>query len=283
MRRLLTLLMLLCLLTGSCLGEEAVLSAPSIRKAVTPEEAETYLMMPSKYNLAGVERGYIRYIGQNAEKDDMFRKGYWLGGKEGSVLDLTVKARDGVPYAFHAGTMCSRAAYSMAMSYLGIDITPGEMSEMMHSRNLDEPYDMISWLLGVERLQGSYRTFNDMVENYLTDERYSPVYIYLRKPSGAHHALLVVGVIPDKGRFIVVDSNPIRSGGKPQRVYFISFNKARTEIINSSFKKEWVGSELLQVHQWRLQEIAAEDPAATPTPDIAVLTPLTPAPTAETP
>lgn len=258
MRRLLLLILMLLPLAALCEEPQDPQSSLTLSSATSAEEVEQYLLMPTKYNLASVEKGYLRYIGQNEERDEMFRAGYWLGGDKGSVLDLTLKERYGVKFPFHAGTMCSRAAYSMALSYLGIDLTPGDMSRMMNSRNLDEPYDIISWKLGLDREDGKTTSFNQMVENYLTDDTYSPVYLYFRRPNGTTHAVLVVGRIPDKGRFLVVDSNPPQSGGQLYRVYFVSLNKQRTEIINSTFHETLKGSKVLQIHQWHL----VGDPAA---------------------
>lgn len=261
MRRLMILLALLLLLPSLIIAEDVPeAEAPlTLRTATTEEEVKQFLLLPPKYSMNSVERGYIRYIAQNQERDETFRKKYWLGGEEGSVLDLTLTERRGVKFDFHAGVMCSRAAYSMAMSYLGLDVTPGDMSAMMNSRNLTEPYDMISWSIGVERVKLDAHVFNTMVENYLTDESYSPVYLYFRRPNGTCHSVLVVAKNPETGRFWVVDSNPMQSGGKLYRVYFISLNKNRTEIINSSFKKELKGSQILQIYQWRLIE---DDPVA---------------------
>lgn len=260
MRRMLILLTLL-LLPILALGEDAPAGPASLREATSAEEVQEFLLMPTKFSLAGVERGYIRYIGQNEERDDMFRTGYWLGGEKGSVLDLTLKERYGVKFPYHAGVMCSRAVYSMALSYLGIDMTPGGMSALLDSRNLDEPYDIISWKVGVERVEAKAHVFNTMMENYLTDDSYSPVYLYFRRPDGTTHAVLVVARDPDTGRFMVVDCNPPQSGGKLYRVYFISLNKQRTEIINSTFKKELKGSKVLQLYQWQLLE---DNPEHTP-------------------
>lgn len=252
MRRLL-LLMALLMLPALAFAEEAA-DAPitPLRAVTTIEEVEAFLLMPEGDSLAGVKRGYIRYIAQNQRRDDTFRTGYWLGGEEGSVLDLTLKERYGVSFDFHAGNMCSRAAYSMALSYLGVDMSPGAMSAMLRTRNLYEPYDIISWKVGVERVSANRNEFNRLMENYLTDESYSPVYVYIRRPNGTCHALLVVAAIPDKGRYLVVDANPPSSGGKLHRVYFISFNKARTQIYNSTFRESLAGSTILQLYQWQL-------------------------------
>ena len=254
MRRL-ALILLLLLLPTLVLCEDAAVS-PQLPSAPSAQEVEEYLLLPPKYSTNGVEKGYIRYISQNPETDDAFRKRYWLGDEEGSVLDLTLTERRGVKYAFHAGNMCSRAVYSMALSYLGVDMTPGGMSAMMNSRNLDEPYDMISWQLGLERISSREQSFNDMFDNYVTDDSYSPIYLYFRRPNGTCHSVLVVAREPDTGRFLVVDANAQRTGGKLYRVYFISLNKARDQIINSTFRKALVGSEVLQVYQWHLLETA---------------------------
>lgn len=251
MRRL-ALLMLLLLLPSLVLCEEA---APlRLPDAANTQEVETFLLLPPKYATNSVEKGYIRYISQNEDGDDAFRKRYWLGGEEGSALDLTLTERYGVKYAFHTGNMCSRAVYSMALSYLGIDMTPGDMSALMNTRNLDEPYDMVSYKLGLERYSSREISFNDMFENYVSDDSYSPIYLYFRRPNGSCHSVLVVAREPDTGRFLVVDANPQRTGGKLYRVYFISLNKARTKIINSTFRNALVDSKVLQVYQWRLLE-----------------------------
>ncbi len=249
MGRLLALLAAL-LLPMLALGEEpAPLTLPS---AATVEEAAQFLLFPPEDGVTGVQRGYIRFIAQSEERDAAFRKGYWLGGPEGSPLDLTRKERYGIPYAFHAGVMCSRAAYSMALSYLGIDVTPGDMSAMTQSRDLLDPYDMITNQLdNLQRVEETAHVFNTMMNNYLTDPSYSPVYLYIQRPDGSFHSLLVVAAIQDKGRFLVVDSNPPQVGGELHRVYFISLNKIRTEIINSTFYENLRGSKVLQIHQWR--------------------------------
>ena len=258
MRRLLLIWALFVLLLPAY-AEEAALpeTALTLPAATSDVEVEEFLIMPGRFTLAGVERGKIRYIAQNEERDDMFRTGYWLGGEKGSVLDLTLRERYGNVFENHAGVMCSRAAYSMAMSYLGIDVTPGDMSAMLNTRNLEAPYDIISWMLGVDQVDYEKNAFNQMVENYLADDSYSPIYLYLKRPDGTYHAVLVVATIPSKGRYLVVDSNPPQARGKLYRVYFISLNKMRTEVINSTFNNILKGSKVVQLYQWRL----LEDPA----------------------
>ncbi|MDD6050598.1 MAG: hypothetical protein PUC00_04930 [Clostridiales bacterium] len=259
MRRL-PLLMALLMLPVLALGE-GIPQAPSrpLRAVTTAGEVEAFLLMPEEDSLADVKRGYIRYISQNEWKDELFRAEYWLGGERGSVLDLTIRERYGVKFDFYAGNMCSRAAYAMAVSYLGVDVTPGGMSAMLQTRNLYEPYDNVSSLVGVERVDADRNAFNRLMENYLTDDSYSPVYVYFRRPNGTCHAVLVVAAMPDAGRYLVVDSNPPSLQGQLKRVYFISFNKARTRIINSTFRQSLAGSTVLQLCQWHLPEDSPEN------------------------
>lgn len=253
MRRLTGLLAVFVLLLSFACAEEASLT---LRTATSVEEVEQFLLLPPEDGINDVEAGCIRYIAQKQNADDAFRKEYWLGGEEGSILDLTVKKRNGYEYGFHAGTMCTRAVYSMAMSCLGIDVTPGAMSAITGDRNIDEPYDDFSKRIGVERVTYKSKVFNRMMENYLTNDSYSPVYLYIQKPSGSYHALLVVAYMPNESRYIVVDSSPYTVDDVPQRVYFISLNKNRTEIINSTFRWELRGSKVLQVYQWHLVDEA---------------------------
>lgn len=257
MRLMLSLVLAICLLlSAAALAEEA---PPTLRSASSVEEVEQFLLLPTEEGIAGVQRGYIRYISQSQKRDPAFHKDYWLGGEEGTIMDLTLTRLNGRDLDFHVGVMCSRAAYSMILSYFGIDMSPGEMSRVMGARNLYEPYDEISEMVGIEPVEVKTYVFNTMVNNYLTDDSYSPVYLYLEKPNGNYHALLVVGYMEDTGRYLVVDSSPQWANGTPHHVYFISLNKVRSEIINSTFRQELVGSSVLKVLQWRLIEDDAEE------------------------
>ena len=260
MQRLIALLLILLLIPGA-LAEEPPLT---LRSAASIAEASQFLLLPQEDGIADVQAGYIRYISQSEKRDTSFRKEYWLGGEEGSVLDLTLKERYGLKFDFHTGVMCTRAAYSMVLSYFGIDMSPGEMSRVTGKRNLYEPYTEISEIVGVEQVSVKKDRFNTMVSNYLSDENYSPVYLYFRKPNGVTHAVLVVAYLKDKGRYVVVDSSPFWVDGTPHQVFFISLNKARSQIINSTFYDELVGSTILQVQQWRRIPAEPEADAAHP-------------------
>lgn len=255
MRRLLILLTAMLMTSSASLAEDVPLT---LREATSVEEVENFLLLPPEGDTAQVQRGYIRYISQSEKRDTSFRKEYWLGGEEGSILDLTLTKRYGIQLDFHTGVMCTRAAYSMILSYFGIDMSPGKMSEVTGNRNLYEPYTEISDMFGLELNQGGRHQFKEMMRNYLTDDSYSPVYLYFRKPNGVNHAVIVVGYIPDPGRYLVIDSSPYWVHGEPYRVYFVSINKSLNTFINSTFYKELAGSKLLQVWQWHLPEQEAE-------------------------
>ena len=258
MRRvLLPLLLFLLLLTLPALAEEDL--PGELRFCDAIGEAEVFLIYPPEEGIAGVEAGYIRLIAQHRAGDDAYRAEYWLGGEPDSVLDLNLQQnRYGHVYTFHAGNMCTRAAYSMALSYLGVDVTPGAMSAMTGRRDMNPPYPAVSEMLGVELVQPRSHVFDTMVDNYLADPTYSPVYVYIRKPDGQDHALLVIGKLPEKSRYIVLDPSGMWLFGQQHRVYMMAFNKTRVEVVNSTFRDEFAGSRVQALYQWRL--IPPEEP-----------------------
>ena len=247
--------LLLCMplaLASGAMGEEAPLT---LRECTTFEEAEAFLLYPPEGDICGVQAGYIRIVAQHSAGDAAFRAAYWRGGEAGDELDLTMQAnRYGHIYNFHAGTMCTRAAYSMALSYLGVDMTPGAMSAVTGRRDLDPPYTVITEMVGVERVEPKAYVFDTMVENYLTDPSCSPVYVYLRKPDGQEHALLIIGKMEQTGRYIVLDPSTMWAKGVQYRVYMMSFNKNRSQVLNSTFRDEFAGSQVLALYQWRRVE-----------------------------
>lgn len=250
--------LLLALLCAAACAE----APAALNEATTAREVESFLLYPPEDDLAGVQAGYVRLISQHRAGDPAFRDGYWIGGEVGGDLDLTLqKNRYGHVYTFHVGNMCTRAVYSMALSYLGVDVTPGDMSALTGKRNLNPPYKSVSEQVGVELVEPRAFVFDTMVNNYLTDPSYSPVYLYIRKPDGQDHALLVVAALPEPSRYLVIDPSGMWLGGVQHRVYMIALNKTRVQIVNSDFRTDYAGSRVLQVYQWRLvPEEAAETP-----------------------
>lgn len=252
MKRCAAALLLLLAVLLPAAAEEAAPPA-ALPEISAMEEAEAFLLYPPEDGICGVQAGCIRLVSQHRANDPFFRKEYWLGGEEGSVLDLTLQENCyGHVYTFHAGNMCTRAAYSMALSYLGVDVTPGSMSAMTGCRDLNPPYTGISDALGVEQVRPRAYVFDTMVENYLTDPGYSPVYVYIRKPDGKDHALLIIGRLPEKSQYLVLDPSGMWARGQQYRVYMMAFNKTRTTVVNSTFRDEYAGSTVLQLYQWRL-------------------------------
>lgn len=248
-----------CLAVCSALAE----SAASLPECASPEEVMDWLLLPAsegeKYIPRGVQGGSVRYLSQNQQKDPAFCPEYWIGDWPGGPLDLTLeKSADGKAYDDHCGVMCTRAVYSMALSYLGVDCSPGGMSRMMGQRSLDAPYDCVTAeLSGLERVTFDTHVFDTMLEHYLADKTYSPIYVYLKRPNGGFHALLVVGR-NEAGQCLVVDPSIHWVKEKPVYAYYVRFSTSAHSIISATFNKEWAGSKVQGFCQWRLR--GAEEP-----------------------
>ena len=253
MRRLLCLIVLACLLVAPARAEGAL----TLPECTTVKQVQALILYPEEgQQPVEVERGKVRYIAQNPVIDPDFCPEYWYGGDQGSELDLTLeKAPGNRTYAYYAGNMCTRAVYAMALSYLGINMSPGRMSALTGRRVVNAPYDEITEMLPqLERVSYSTFVFKRMYENYLTDSSYSPVYLYIQKPGGTTHALLVVGQQED-GRYIVVDPNyHATAEGRAIRVYTIMLTSTAQRISGSDFRGEQAGSIVKGLCQWHLIE-----------------------------
>ena len=218
----LLILALIWALIGAAWAEEML--PASIREAQSAEEANALLIQSDTGERLDVVSGQVRLIVQT-RRDDMFCADYWRSGEEKGEFDLTAKEnRYGAPYAYYIGTMCTRAVYSMALSYLGVDMTPVDMSVLAQRRTLNEPYDEITALVdGLARRGLTEATFDEMMAQYLNDERYSPLYIYMKRTNGVGHALLIVGYNAERKRFVAVDPSPRGFQGDTVRTYELSF------------------------------------------------------------
>lgn len=245
MRRLFALLLAFCLLLPAALAEEA-----SLLTANTVEKVSQFLRLPQEGALAAAEAGTIRYICLN-DKDRAFIPGAWRSDR----FDLTVKsdARGNVYKADH-NNMHSRAVYCMALSYLGVDVTPAMMSDLMNSRDITAPFDGVTRQLDarLERVQPKAYVFDTMIENYLSDPSYSPVFMQIRKPNGAMYTVLVVGYIPETGGFIIVDPAAPRLSGQPQYTYKMALHVMRQVVLSSAFYDAFYASQVVNLYQWRL-------------------------------
>lgn len=259
MRRILSVLMIFAsLMLILPVSAEEILP---LRSMNTESCVQNWLLFPDEteggISPVDAQAGYIRYIAQNKEKDPLFCTDYWCSVEPGDNFDLTAKkSRKGKTFRDYASTMCTRAAYAMALSYLGYSETPGDMSVMVNNRNIDDPYDSVTALLpDLERITYKSDVFERMLENYLTDSSYSPVYLYFRKPNGVYHAVLIVGKADEDGYYLVVD--PALHYNKDKeivRVYRIRFDVHYRKIINSTFRSEHRDSRVVSFCQWHRTE-----------------------------
>jgi len=258
MHRICALLMVLCLLLSAAQAEAAL----TLPECTSVEQVLSLLDVPQMDEEGAVQplpltQGRLRYISQGDEQDPLFCAAYWQGGEPGDELDLTLE-RDinRKPYTYYARTMCTRAVYSMILGYFGVDMTPGAMSAMMGRRDLNEPYDQVTEMIpGIVRGDTATHHFDEMWQKYQSDPaHYSPLYLYIRKPDGVNHALLVVAATGKPSEFIVVDPAYRTMDGVHTPVYVIALNKNRREIIHSTFYRDLSGSQVKWVYQWERAE-----------------------------
>lgn len=263
MRRWIAVALCLLLYAAPALGAE------SLRTCTTRQELEEWIDFGLEAEDDGipspkaVQAGRIRHMAQDDVHDPGFIGFYWLGGDMGSALDLTQRTdAAGKRYRYVCTNMCTRAVYAMALSYLGVDCTPGDMSALLKKRSLDEPYDQVTALLpAIERVTFKRYIFDQMYEKYETDETYSPVYLYCRKPNGATHALLLVARTEKSNGFWALDPAGHRVQGETVHIFRIRFNPVKRVILSATFP-EYEGCTVVSFCQWRRTDSSA--PEASP-------------------
>lgn len=250
MRKLILLLCLVALWGGLMATAE---ERPQMPQATSVEDVQAILIASESGEWQDVARGKVRYVAQT-QRDVYYCEDYWQSGEEKGLFDLTAeKNRYGIPYDFYIGTMCTRAVYSMALSYLGVDMTPVQMSELLQERNLNEPYDAVTALFPrLTRIGLQDATLDEMMANYLQNEDYSPLYVYMKRTNGTGHALLLTGYCAETKRFIAVDPQQRGIRGESVRVYEISFNMHRELVQKCAYNEKLEGAMVLQVYQWHL-------------------------------
>ncbi len=121
-----------------------------------------------------VEAGRIRLVTQMRD-DPCFVKSLW----KNTAYDLTDKCR----------TMCTRAVFSMAMSYLGIDCSPVRMSEITRAEELFYTYEKVAEKLGnISRVKGTVEELWELYEG----GGYSPVCVHFSYTGERMHSLLLI-------------------------------------------------------------------------------------------
>lgn len=148
----------------------------------------------------GCNRGSVRYVSQN---NDLENNG-WI-------------ASNGRSWTGKAGGECGYASQSMALSYIGIDFSPGDMCDGEYG------YDRANWHTfwdqtaayghsigvnsGVDEGSNIKETLINRVTNFKNDAgkgNVSPVAIHYHGSSG-QHSVLVVDYDPETGVFTAID------------------------------------------------------------------------------
>lgn len=245
MRRLLCLLLSLCCLLPVFVQAEESLT---LMTADTVDEVNQFLLLPEGDELPAPQRGMIRYISLN-ERDSAFRTAAWVSDS----YNLMSKAGG---YRADHNNMHNRAVYCMALSYLGVDVTPVMMSELAGSRDVTAPYDAVTSKLDANlvRVQPRAYVFDTMVENYLTDNSYSPVMCTFRTKAGQLYTVLIVAFIPSTGGFIIADSAAPRLDGEHLHAYKMAWHVVRRFVLSSAFYDKFYESEVINLYQWQLVE-----------------------------
>lgn len=137
-----------------------------------------------------VKRGTIRYISQLSDKEGFF-KTYWpkkmFGAYKGSQ------------------TECGTACCSMALSFLGVNLTPKDMLEAHDGITRWDAWEVgfCGWMEGEEPVL----QIPDLFSNYMkSDKKYSPVVIHFPRGSWSErgHYILLIGKKSDT-EYIALD------------------------------------------------------------------------------
>ncbi|MBQ8747565.1 MAG: InlB B-repeat-containing protein, partial [Clostridia bacterium] len=183
----------------------------------------------------GVTKGRIRYMTQLTGDRACYVPDYWT---------YTANGTAGTVYS---GNKCTRCALSMALSYLGLDYTPGYMSTLYGSAEILSPLaDVPKLIPEIERV---YDDFDTLMYNYACDANFSPVVIYFdythSVDSTTHkHAILLIGKNGDT--FYAVDS-----AANITKLVEVTLNADRTAIVSSSIPHYAADSVITAVCQWK--------------------------------
>lgn len=171
-KRIVSLALTLCLLAGllPCLTLGAA--------AASRVDAAPYASVEYAKN-SGVKAGTVRYISQVPSYTDQFCADYW-----GSY----------VGYANHE---CFTACISMALSYLGIDATPGALGDYWRSRgHYGAPFATTPEDVAFSGATYSKTSLAEAIARYVGGEgNYSPPIIHLDSYSANGHYVMIVGQV----------------------------------------------------------------------------------------
>ena len=171
-KRILSLALTLCLLAGllPCLTMGAA--------AASRVDAAPYAGVEYTQN-SGVKTGTVRYICQVPAYTDLFCPEYW-----GSY----------VGYANHE---CFTACISMALSYLGIDATPGALGDYWRSGgHYGTPFATTPEDVAFSGATYSKTSLAEAIARYVGGEgSYSPPIIHLNGYSANGHYVMIIGQV----------------------------------------------------------------------------------------
>ena len=201
-------------------------------------------------DVIGVEKGRIRYICQDP-KDPSFIKWYWLS----PAFDLREIAN----------TKCTRADFSMALSWLGIDCTPIRMSELVMTREIYYTYDPVCKKLGnVERITGDLET---LWREYQAGEA-SPVLIHFTYGENMHAMLLILRDEENPELFYAVNTgtrintSDFPDGRSRDAVVQILIEEGKTgQRIHCPLLKKYHKAVIDQIWQWKVTEMTTDESA----------------------
>lgn len=118
--------------------------------------------------------------------------------------------------AGEAGTLCTYAALSMQLSYLGIDFTPGDMFENGFTsfqrpeivRKAQEQTGIHVQTTPTGKIAATQEKLDTMMKLYETDPNYSPIYTrikYYVDGTEHEHSVLIIGYDAQTGTYYLVD------------------------------------------------------------------------------
>lgn len=139
-------------------------------------------------------------------KKDVSVHAYSGGVSTGSIRRVSQKSNlyangwvyNNVDYTGGAGSECGAASSSMAVSYLGVDISPGEICYRSGNGKIPFETAWIFWSGITPRLNFDGSQFGNYFNDYENDAsyKYSPVIIHLTVyPGSNNHFVVVIGKI----------------------------------------------------------------------------------------
>lgn len=177
-------------------------------------------------------KGSIRYVSQNSN----LKNNGWI-------------ASDGCNWTGKAGGECGYASQSMALSYVGIDFSPGDMcdGEYGHGRVKWRTYwdqsaaygHDVQVKSGIDPGKNIKETVIDRVNAYKADAasgKVSPVAIHYKSSSGMH-SVLVIDYDEETGAFTAID--PASTSVDDAKRYFTMDNNGN---IDAGSGMAWTGN-----------------------------------------